>query len=207
MFYRKVRLHCSNGLSFGLQGSPATQLLDTELQSSYRLEACISCVSLFQYLGIQPSGRSCLSSVSHMACPPQLPTGWHIPRTRQVPPCVRRSSPSAKHMEEDGRPWISKRLQVLPLAMRLSLLHSTRPSPALGQPFLTFGDLAAHTKTCKTLFFFSLLHTSIPASRSLRSSSPTLSLPLVALKKQPYRCTCRANTPAHCAGLQRLLAP
>lgn len=111
-------------------------------------------------------------------------------------------------MEEDGRPGIcSKRLQVLPLAMRLSLLHSTRPSPALGQPFLTFGDLAAHTKTCKTLFFFfSLLHTSIPASRSLRSSSPTLSLPLVALKKQPYRCTCRANTPpprytpAHCAG-------
>lgn len=176
MFYRKARLHCSNGLSFGRQGSPVTQLLDTELQSSYRLEACVSRVSLFQFLGIQPSGRSCLSSVSHMACPPQLPTGWHIPRTRQVPPCVRRSPPSAKRMEEDGRPWIcSKRLQVLPLAMRLSLLHSTRPSPALGQPFLTFGDLAAHTKTCKTLFFFFPCSTPVSLPPGLSVLPPLLS--------------------------------
>lgn len=78
-------------LSFAVQGSPDTQLLNTELQSSYRLKACVSCASPFQYLGIQPSGRSCLSSVSYIACPPQLPTERRIPRTRQVPPCVRKS--------------------------------------------------------------------------------------------------------------------
>lgn len=88
---RKAGLHCSNGLSLAVQGSPDTQLLNTELQSSYRLKACVSCASPFQYLGIQPSGRSCLSSVSYIACPPQLPIEWRIPRTRQVPLCVRKS--------------------------------------------------------------------------------------------------------------------